>query len=110
MNDSERYWAGYILRKAQDRGWAPRSLSLATLDRQRYFSWQCTGAPPEGREEWIHESTLTALTSEDRKIALRALLTAKGLLERMAEAQQGHFIHDAIRTAQTRVERFLGVS
>ena len=48
------------------------------------------------------------LTHTEPKLAFRALVQAAGTMARMDEASEAHFLHDAFREAQHRVEVMLG--
>lgn len=100
---SSKYWAGYIKRKAEDNGWIQRGQLV--VENPHYFGWICTTAT---RVEYLHEEIYTALTHTEPKLAYRALLQAAGTLARMDEANEAHFLHDAFRAAQHRVECLLG--
>lgn len=105
MNSSTDYWTGYIRRKAEDNGWIAKGQLICPAPK--YFGWICTTTQ---RVEYLHEEIYTALTHPVPKLAFRALVQASSTMARMDCEGEGHFLHDAFRAAQERVETLLGLN
>lgn len=103
--NSTQYWTGYIRRTAEDAGWIEHSNRIMDGKQPHYFGWILK---THSREEALHEEIYTALTHTEPKLAFRALVQAAGTMARMDEAGQPHFLSDAFRVAQRRIETLLG--
>lgn len=100
LTDSERYWAGYVARKADDMG----------LVREWYYGTATFFERTDLTSEiqliaWACDSVLTALTHQESKIAFRSLLQAAGYLARLGAT--GVFLGDSYQVARGRVEGLL---
>lgn len=103
LSEGERYWAGYIGRRLDDRGWVKEwTYGWATMMHER------TDLDNHERlDAWLSECILTALTTTNKRIAFNALLQATEYRARLQEMGVVHSLHDAYATASVRVATML---
>lgn len=105
LTDSERYWAGYLGRWADDHEivneWYYGTTTL--LERHDLDDFNRLTA-------WLVDSILTALTHQEVRIAFRAFVQATEYKARLRELPNSPLtanFSDAYRTAQARIEKEL---
>lgn len=103
---SAQYYADRAWRMARERGYVGDTTS-------RTFAYLTPeNGLPQGadwRHAYLLEELITALTSQDRKLAFRALLQATRTLQSWGRENNCVFESDALRMAQDRVESLLGL-
>ena len=104
LTESERYWAGYLNRIAEQNDWsnpeemAGQSFTLFKLGERINLSNQWDG--------WLVETLLSALILEDQGTAFKALLQAIRY-DALAEVNNRLRYPDALLTAKQRITKWV---